>query len=233
MKSFFKDFGRKEEEKKETGEIKKVKKETFLFPDRHPNRDFFVADIFDGIPFKDDMVTMEHPVFSLSKKKNLRVIKYEHNNSSISISPSLEAGLPTIFDKDILLYCGSLLMAEVNKGIIPPKTIRVSSHDLLVATNRMTNGNGYSLLKKALERLSGVSITTNIKTNGKLQSEGFHLIDKWKVVESSKVKKRMVKLEIRLSNWFYNSIVGREVLTINRDYFRIRQPLGFCRICNQ
>ena len=45
MKSFFKDFGRKEKEKEVVEEVKKVKERAFLLPDRHPNRDFFVADI--------------------------------------------------------------------------------------------------------------------------------------------------------------------------------------------
>jgi len=227
MKDFFKDFGKKEEEEKEIKEVKKVKKEAFLLPDRHPNRDFFVADIFDGIPFKDDMASMEHPLFSLSTKRDVRVLEYSNNGTTIKIKPSTD-GLPTIFDKDILLYCGSLLMAEVNKGIIPPKTIRISTHDLLKATNRVIKGVGgenYKKLKQALERLTGVLITTDIKTNEVKQSAGFGLIDKYHIVESSRVKDRMVKLEIRLSDWFYNSIVGREVLTINRDYFRIRQPL--------
>jgi len=227
MKDFFKDFRRKEEEKKEVEKVEKVKKESFLLPDRYPNRDFFIADIFDGVPFKDDMASMEHPIFSLSTKRDVRVLEYSNNGTTIKIAPSTY-GLPTIFDKDILLYCGSLLMAEVNKGIIPPKTIRISSYDLMRATNRIIKGVGgenYKKLKQALERLTGVLITTNIKTNKVKQSAGFGLIDKYEIIESSRVKDRMVKLEIRLSDWFYNSIVGRDVLTINRDYFRIRQPL--------
>jgi plasmid replication initiation protein len=35
----------------------------------------------------------------------------------------------------------------------------------------------------------------------------------------------MIRLEITLSEWFYNSIVGKEVLTINRDYFRLGKPM--------
>ena len=35
----------------------------------------------------------------------------------------------------------------------------------------------------------------------------------------------MIRLEITLSDWFYNSILGKEVLTINRDYFRLAKPL--------
>lgn len=192
--------------------------------EHHPNRDFFVADIFDNLPFKDDMASMEHPLFSLSKKKDTRIIEYKHGNAGIKITPSVE-GLPTIFDKDILLYCGSLLMAEVNAGRVPPRTLRISTHDLLIATNRIVNGDSYERLRKALERLKGASIQTNIKTNKREIASGFGLIDSWQIIESSRVKNRMLRLEITLSEWFYNSIVGKEVLTINRDYFRLGKPM--------
>jgi len=196
-----------------------------LFSDHHPQMDFFTADIFDNLPVKDDMASMEHPIFSLTTKPDLRVLKYENNGVSIVISPSHEHGLPTIFDKDILLYCGSLLMEQINKGIIPSKTIRFSARDLLVTTNRQIGGSGYTLLGKAFERLHGVSITTNIKTNGKRQSKGFHILESYEVIEKNHVNRRMVRLEVTMSDWFYNSLIGREVLTINRKYFQLRKPL--------
>lgn len=195
-----------------------------LLPDRHPTRDFFVADIFDSLPFKDDMASMSYPIFSLSKKKDLRNLQYENGDVSITIKPNTD-GLPTIFDKDVLLYCGSLLMNEINEGRIPPKTLRISSHDLLVATNRRTSGEGYSLLKKALDRLRGVTIKTNIKTNKREITRAFGLIESYEIIESSRIKDRMVRLEVTLSDWFYNSILGKEVLTISRDYFRLGKPL--------
>ena len=197
-----------------------------LLAEKHPIRDFFVADIFDnlGAAFKDDMASMEHPIFVLSKKKDMRNLEYRKDGVSISIKPTTD-GLPTIFDKDILLYCASLLMTEINAGRMPPKTLRVSSHDLLVATNRQTNDDGYKRLKQALNRLTGVLINTNIKTNKREITKGFGILDSYEVIESSKVKNRMVKLEITLSDWFYNSIVGKEVLTINRDYFRLGKPM--------
>ncbi|MCK4946599.1 MAG: replication initiator protein A [Alphaproteobacteria bacterium] len=195
-----------------------------LQPEQHPTRDFFIADIFDNTPFKDDMASMEHPIFVLSKKKDVRCLEYKKENISISIKPTID-GLPTIFDKDILLYCASLLMQEINAGHIPPKTLRISSHDLLVATNRQTDGKAYKLLKKALQRLAGVRIQTNIKTNRREQTKDFGLLESWETIESSHVKDRMIKLEITLSDWFYNSIVSKEVLTINRDYFRLGKPM--------
>lgn len=195
-----------------------------LLPERHQTKDFFIADIFDSISIKDDIASMEHPIFSLTKGKDFRNLEYKNQNVTVTIKPTTD-GLPTIFDKDVLLYCGSLVMEQINQGTIPPKTLRISSHDLLVATNRPTNGKGYTLLKKALDRLKGVSIKTNIKTNKREVIDAFGLIESYRIIESSKVKNRMVRLEITLSDWFYNSIVGKEVLTINRSYFRLGKAL--------
>jgi plasmid replication initiation protein len=195
-----------------------------LLPERHPTKDFFIADIFDNLPFKDDIASMEHPIFTLSKKMDFRKLEYQYGNVCIDIAPSTY-GLPTIFDKDVLLYCGSLLMEEINKKNIPPRTLRISSHDLLIATNRPTNGRGYELLKNALDRLKGVSIKTNIKTNKREITSAFGLIDRYEIIESSRVKNRMIRLEITLSEWFYNSIIGKEVLTINPLYFRLGKAL--------
>jgi len=195
-----------------------------LLKENRPEHDFFLADIFDNTPFKDDLASMEHPMFVLSKKKDLRCLEYRKDNVAVTIAPSIY-GLPNIFDKDVLLYCGSLLMQEVNAGRIPPRTLRISSHDLLVATNRRTDGIAYARLREALDRLKGVSIKTNIKTNKREQTSAFGLLDSYDIIESSRVKDRMIRLEVTLSDWFYNSIVGQEVLTINRDYFRLGKPM--------
>lgn len=200
-------------------------RKSVLLPERHPTQDFFIADIFDALPVKNDRHTMEHPFFTLSTQKDIRPIEYNRDGVSICLSPSAKYGLPTMMDKDILLYCGSLVVAELNKGNIPPRTIRFSAHDLMVTTNRETNGKGYKLIKNAFERLAGCLITTNIETNDIKQTRGFHLLESFEILERSNDKSRMVKVEVTLSEWFYNSLVAREVLTINRDYFRLRKTL--------
>jgi plasmid replication initiation protein len=149
-----------------------------LLPDRHPIRDFFIADVLDWA-LKDDRHSMEHPMFSLSKKPDKRIRRYEHNDISVTITPSV-LGLATIWDKDILLYCISVLMEGLNQGRKDvSRTVRLTAHDLLVTTNRTTGGRSYEELKASLERLRGTSITTNISTNGARQSRGFGLIDNW------------------------------------------------------
>lgn len=195
-----------------------------LLPNRHPNRDFFIADLVEWA-VKDDRHSMEHPMFSLSKKPDRKIRRYDHNGNTVVIAPGAY-GLATIWDKDILIYAVSQLTAAVNqdrKDVSP--TVRITAYDLLVSTNRHTGGGDYDQLQKAFERLSGTRITTDIRTNGVRQREGFGIIDSWKIVEKNSADGRMVAIELRLSDWLYNAIVGLEVLTINRDYFRLSRAL--------
>ena len=60
-----------------------------LLPIRHPDLDFFVCNIFDVLRyFKDDMASMEHPVFSLSTKPDMRELRYEHNGIPFPLNPA-------------------------------------------------------------------------------------------------------------------------------------------------
>lgn len=193
-----------------------------LLPQRHPNHDLFICDVLDAIP-KDDMASMEHPIFSLATKADTRILRYEHRNVVVEIAPSVR-GLATIYDKDILIYCISQLMAKKNAGEPLAQTLHLNAHELLVWTNRETSGDGYRRLKDAFERLSGTRITTNIKTNGELITEGFGMIESWRIVRETK-SGRMSELKVRLSDWVYRIIQGSEVLTLSRDYFRLRKPI--------
>jgi plasmid replication initiation protein len=190
-----------------------------LLPDRHPVRDFFIAEILDWA-LKGDRHSMEHPMFSLSKTPDRHIRHYEHNGISVTIAPSAY-GLANIWDKDILLYCISVLMEGINQGREISRTVRLTAYNLLVTTNRTTGGRSYDELKSALERLRGTSITTNISTNGTRQTRGFGLIDNWEIVERSQTNGRMLAVEITLNKWLYNAVLACEVLTLNRDYFRL------------
>jgi hypothetical protein len=193
-----------------------------LLPDRHPVQDFFICDVTDAIP-KDDMGSMEHPIFSLSTKPDVRIREYEHKGVKIAILPSA-LGLATIHDKDVLIYCISQLVAKMNTGAELQRTLYLKAHDLLVSTNRNTDGRAYEQLVAALDRLSGTRVRTNIKTGGVEDTDGFGLIDKWKIVRQTGTG-RMTELRITLSDWVFNAVAAREVLTLSRDYFRLRKPL--------
>ena len=193
-----------------------------LLPNRYPTPDFFVCDIFDAVP-KGDMASMEHPIFSLSTKPDRRQRRYELNGNFVEITPSVLGGA-TIHDRDILIYCISQLISAANDGREVSSTVRFRAFDLLTATNRMTNGQGYDGLKAALERLRGTTISTNITTGGEEQLDVFGLIDRAKIVRQTR-DGRMQEVEVQLSEWVFNAIRSNEVLTLHRDYFRLRKPL--------
>lgn len=183
---------------------------------------FFVCDIFDASP-KDDLGTMEHPIFSLSTRPDRRILSYDHNGTAIQVTPSVK-GRATIHDKDILIYCVSQLMAAVNAGKQIARTLQLKAHDLLVATNRDTSGDGYTRLREAFERLAGTRITTNMTTGGVEVTSGFGLIESWEIVRKAKGG-RMVSVMVTLSEWLFRAVEAKSVLTLSRDYFGLRKPL--------
>ena len=193
-----------------------------LLPDRHPTADFFVCDIFDAAP-KGDMASMEHPVFSISTKPDKRIRRYEHGSRFVEVTPSV-LGLATVHDRDLLIFSISQIMAALNEGREVSQTVRFRAYDLLTATNRGTDGRGYEQLKAALERLAGTRITTNIVTGDVEILRGFGLIDSFEIVRQTR-DGRMQEVEIKLSDWVFNAIRANEVLTLHRDYFRLRKPL--------
>ena len=193
-----------------------------LLPERYPTPDFFVCDIFDAAP-KGDMASMEHPVFSISTKPDHRIRRYEQGDCYLEVKPSAD-GLATVHDRDVLIYCISQVIAALNNGRQVSRTLRFQASDMLTATNRPTGGESYVRLKAALSRLAGTRIETNITTADIEVLDGFGLIDRFRVVRETR-DGRMQEIEITLSDWVFNAIKEKEVLTLHRDYFRLRKPL--------
>lgn len=193
-----------------------------LLPERHPQGDFFLCDVLDAIP-KTDLASMEHPLFSLSTRPDRRILRYAHNDVTIEVTPSVK-GLATIHDKDILIFCISQLMAALNGGRSVSRTLHLKAHDLMVATNRETSGDAYRRLREAFERLAGTRITTNITTGATETTTGFGLIESWEIVRHSRGG-RMISVAVTLSDWLFRAVMAKSVLTLSRDYFRLRKPL--------
>jgi plasmid replication initiation protein len=194
--------------------------------------DFFLCDIFDASP-KADMATMEHPIFSLSTRPDLRILSYAHNGVKVQVTPSVR-GRATIHDKDILIFCISQLVAALNAGREITRTVQLCAHDLLIATRRDTSGDSYVRLYEAFERLAGTRVTTNLMADGIETTTGFGLIEAWQINRRSKGRARdgrageggrMISVLVTLSDWLFRAVLAKSVLTLNRDYFSLRKPL--------
>ena len=194
-----------------------------LLPDRHPQHDLFICDVADAA-LKDVMAQLEHPFYSLSKKPETSIRKYEHNGNWIQITPSVK-GQATIYDKDILIYCISQIIAKLKKSEPISQRVRISSRDLLIFTNRGTAGKDYIALAEALDRLSGTRISTNIRTGDEEQYDTFGLVDAASIRRKHGLDGRLLWCEVKLSDWVFNAIRAQEILTLHRDYFRLRKPI--------
>lgn len=198
-----------------------------LLPARHVNCDFFLADLLD-YALKDDGVSMEAPIFTLATKPDLSIWNWESvdGGRKVEVYPSVK-GRATQFDKDVLIYVISQMTEALNRGRTDAnnRAIRFVVFDYLVSTNKLTGGSQYKQLEIALDRLAGTRLKTDIKTGGTRIKENFGIIDKWKAVEKSKDDERMIAVEVTLSEWLFNAVQAHEVLTIHRDYFRLRKPL--------
>jgi len=193
-----------------------------LLPDRHPQKDFFILDIADVVP-KDDTASMEHPLFSLATKPDMRHLVYQNGENRLEIAPSI-LGLPTIKDKDILIFCISQLMHMKNRGEKIGKRVRFSARELSIATNRPVGGDHYKRLEQAFKRLQGTQFTTTIRTGKKPGVKIFSLVDQAGFVMQEDTW-RLDYCEVVLSDWLMRAIEANEVVTISNDYFRLRRPL--------
>jgi plasmid replication initiation protein len=200
--------------------------------------DLFRCDITNW-PLKDDLASMEFPIFSLSKNKDLETREYRRGNRIVKIIPS-SVGAATVFDKDLLLYIASQLIEAKNKGMPTSRTVVIDSCDFLIGTERGDGRASFERIVDLLNRLRGTTIQTNIETGGVIQTEGFGLIDGYKISHEKKrtVKEadergkevtrhisRVLQFSVTVSEWLYNGLMNYEVLTLDHAYFRLSRSI--------
>ncbi|MCF3935305.1 replication initiator protein A [Acuticoccus sp. M5D2P5] len=184
--------------------------------------DLFVCDLSDVI-LKDDMASMEHPFYSLTKKPDREPRRYTYGNKWIEFRPSVK-GLPTIYDKDLIIYAISQIMAKHEEGEPLPKTVEIDPYAFLVYTQRGTGGRDYDALCDSLDRLDGTRFRTNLVFEGTRKDEWMGIIDR-AALETDEKSGKPRSLRITLSDMVLEAIERRAVLTLHRDYFRLKRPI--------
>ena len=200
---------------------------------------FFVPTVYDA-PIKDDVNLMDVAPFSLSKRSNAAIIRYELKDSLITIEGGAETGLATVFDYDIFLNMVSYLADEVqryrreeSKGLrpsLPPKTYRPSASHVLKFCRRSDGGKSYEDLEAALDRLANTTIkVVNLSNGRRRQVDSRPLIGGYSVVSRTNAN-RIELIEITIPDWVYTSVVRNDrtipLLTLHEDYFLISSGLG-------
>ena len=187
--------------------------------------DMFQANIVEW-PVKDDLASMEFPLFSLSTKPDTSVREYSQpgTNKRVRIIPPV-IGAATVFDKDLLLFLGSQIIEARKAGMPISKRVKFDTYDFLTGTSRDPGGNAYSNVLDMLRRLKGTQLETNIVTGGQEQTKGFGWIEDYTVTKTASNGKGVLECEVVLSEWIYNAFLHFEVMSIDRRYFGLRMPL--------
>lgn len=186
-------------------------------------QELFICDVADAV-LKDVMQEMEHPFYSLSKKPQTEIRRYEHNGCYIEVTPSVK-GQATIFDKDILIYAISQLIAAKNRGDEISKEIKINPRNALIFARRGTGGREYESLCGAIDRLAGTRISTNIKTGKEEQYDNFGLLEKASVKRKYGMDGRLMWIKLTLSDWLFRAVESQEVKSIDPAYFDLGKPL--------
>ncbi len=179
--------------------------------------DLFLGDLMAPAT-KNDRASMEHPFFSIQKggDKTIRIYEDPRSNARIEIHPST-AGSATIWDKDILIYLGTLLRKAVDGGQEVTPTFTFTAQDLLRSIGRSAGGKDYKEFEKALDRLVGTRVKTNIATGEKVEKENFAMLASYKLLGTK--TGRLDRVRITMSDWFYRAITEKEILSIPPGYF--------------
>ena len=166
---------------------------------------------------------MAFPFFALSKSKWTKPLEYKTDAVTIEIVCTPK-GVATIYDKEVLLYIASLMVAKLDAGEQVSQDFFFTAHDLFRVTGVSGSSRSYARLSDALERLQGTQIKTNIEAGGEGQAGFFSWLSDAQLhyTKTSKGDKRPKAIKVRLCDWLYRAILrDRRVLDYDPTYFQL------------
>lgn len=181
-------------------------------------------DLFRALPGdmapRDAQDLMAHPFFSLAKSRRTVPIDFRSGEVTVRVEGTLEHGIATIWDADILIWAASQLVEARDAGIPTSRLMRATPYQILRFIGRGTSLRDYQRLKAALDRLQSTSVATSIRETTGRRLHRFSWINEWK--ELAAEDGRPLGIELILPDWFYSGVLDQAlVLTIDPAYFRL------------
>lgn len=167
---------------------------------------------------------MAYPFFSLSKTPVKRAIKFVEGPVSVEVRPS-DQGSATIYDKEVLIYLGSLATERVERGEAFDGVLTFTAYDFFkLAGLSGASGKNYQRLAGSLDRLQGTQVRTTIETGGVSIDGWFSWISEAQVIFSrdARGQKRARAFRVRITDWLVRAIVADgTVLSYDPSYFAL------------
>jgi plasmid replication initiation protein len=169
---------------------------------------------------RDAQDLMAHPFFSLAKSRRTTPIDFRTATVAVRVEGTLDHGIATIWDADILIWAASQLVEARDAGIPTSRLIQATPYEILRFIGRGTSQRDYQRLKAALDRLQSTSVATSIRETTGRRLHRFSWINEWKELAAPNGKP--LGLAIILPDWFYSGVLDRAlVLTIDPAYFKL------------
>lgn len=173
-----------------------------------------------AIAVRDAQDLMAWPFFSLAKSKRIRPIDFRMGEVTILVEPTIEHGMATIWDADVLIWVASQLVEARDAGRATSRLILATPHEILTFTRRGTGKASYERLRAALDRLQSTSIATSIRQRGARRRHRFSWINEWREIIAA--DGHAAGIELIIPDWFYEGVLDRAlVLTIDPGYFAL------------
>ena len=181
-------------------------------------------DLFRALPgemaVRDAQDLMAYPFFSLAKSKRTVPIDFRSESVTVRVEGTVEHGLATIWDADVLIWAASQIVEARDAGIRSSRLMAATSYEILRFIGRGTSLRDYQRLKAALDRLQSTSVATSIRQPNARRLHRFSWINEWK--ELADGRGRPLGIELILPDWFYAGVIEESlVLTIDANYFRL------------
>ncbi|MES2720844.1 MAG: replication initiator protein A [Pseudomonadota bacterium] len=169
---------------------------------------------------RDAQDLMAYPFFALGKSRRVQPIDFQSGAVRVRVEGTLEHGLATIWDADILIWAASQIVEARDLGLRTSRLMQATPYEILTFIGRGTSLRDYQRLKAALDRLQSTSVATSIRETTGRRLHRFSWINEWK--ELADADGKPLGLELILPDWFYAGVLEEAlVLTIDPAYFRL------------
>jgi plasmid replication initiation protein len=187
-----------------------------------PQRD--QLELFRALPgaiaTRDAQDLMAWPFFSLAKSRRIQPIDFRAGGVGVRVEGTIEHGLATIWDADVLIWAASQIVEARDAGIRTSRLMQATPYEILNFIGRGTSLRDYLRLKAALDRLQSTSVATTIRQAPGRRMHRFSWINEWK--ERADRQGRPQGIELILPDWFYAGVIEEAlVLTIDPAYFAL------------
>jgi plasmid replication initiation protein len=172
------------------------------------------------IAARDAQDLMSWPFFSLAKVRRVTPIDFRMGEVSIRVEATVEHGMATIWDADVLIWAASQIVDARDRGLRTSRLMAATPYEILTFVGRSDSGLSYDRLKAALDRLQSTTVVTSIRQPSERRRHRFSWINEWR--ERLDATGRPLGIELILPDWFYAGVLDDAlILTIDRAYFHL------------